>query len=111
MSRAVNRGRWQLGTSVLSRRRAMRRWRLANCWRILVFTRNPSGVDGAMACNNHETPEKPRDFGFFRKSFSPQGGNLACLRSSPRSYTVTASPPAEQPTQCQNDLAFDLAGG
>src|SRR5437764_111932 len=32
MSRADNMGRWQLGTSVLSRRRAMRRWRLADGW-------------------------------------------------------------------------------
>jgi len=35
-------GRWQLGTLVLSRRRSSRRLRWANCWRILVFTRNPS---------------------------------------------------------------------
>jgi hypothetical protein len=38
--------RRQKGTLLLSRRQPLRRLRLANCWRILVFTRNPTVREG-----------------------------------------------------------------
>src|SRR6516162_6922197 len=84
MSLAVNMGRWQLGTLVLSRRRAMRRLRLANCWRILGFTRNPSGRKRGHGLHNHETPEKAEGFRVFQEPCWAGGENLACVRTRAR---------------------------
>src|SRR5215212_8102984 len=79
---AVNMGRSILLSRVLSRRRSMRRLRLASRWRILVFTRNPFllVVDGVSL--PHQTPQKAKGFRVFQFVVWQTSGRFAWLRAS-----------------------------
>src|SRR5262249_12881336 len=109
MSLAVNMGRWQLGTLVLSRRRAMRRLRLANCWRILGFTRNPSGRKRGHGLHNHETPEKAEGFRVFQEPCWAGGENLACVRpSTPKTGCICLECSEEMTEMAENKALFSF---
>src|SRR5712692_10730698 len=79
---AVNMGRLQSPSLVLSRRRVMRRLLLASFRVTVAFTRNPSWLRGS---GNGSTLLDPGSAGRFRVFFwnpaAPIGGS-ACLRSS-----------------------------
>src|SRR5581483_11860907 len=76
---ALNMGRSAPRTLLLSRRRLMRRLRLASCCRILAFTRNPFLFWGVMSGYSLNTAETTRDFEFFKKFHPASSGGLACL--------------------------------
>src|SRR5438105_2745913 len=89
MLRAVIIGWEQPRRSVLSRRRWRRRLRLASFWRMLWFTRNPSG---RWVWEKVDTPLNTGNAKGFRVSqnfLQPAAGDFACLRPSASSSVRT----------------------
>src|SRR5436305_1621983 len=83
MVRAVIIGCEQPRRSVLIRRRWIRRLRLANCRRMIVFTRNSSAqLVGDEVALLPKLPQTPGDFEFFHASAGRNCPEYACLRSS-----------------------------
>src|SRR5207302_6183621 len=86
---AVIIGSWQPRRSVLSKRRWIRRLRLASFRRMMVFTRNPSVslvlefADTPLDAGNHE------GFRFSPEFHGAEAGDLACIRTS--AFDNTAS--------------------
>src|ERR1700683_129126 len=81
MFEAVNIGCSSPWTLCLSIRRSIRRLRWASCWRILVFTRNPSlGVEDDKLVT-YQTPKKAGDFENFPISSGQLPGRYAYSRT------------------------------
>src|SRR5476649_2989391 len=78
---------WNMGFAVLPSRflsscRWIRRLRLASCWCILAFTRNPFLLVLMVARYNIRRRRNTRDFELFQFIASPKRGGFACSRSS-----------------------------
>src|SRR5260370_41164377 len=79
---AVNCGRSQSPSLVLSRRRSMRRLRLASLRCKVAFTRNPSGLRVLETPDPLSNPRKAERFRVFHGISSPTNGGFALLRPS-----------------------------
>src|SRR6266851_1913568 len=86
---AVNSGRSQPVRSVLSRRRSMRRLRLASLPCKVAFTRNPSGLRVLQMLATISNPGKAERFRVFYEIPPPTTGGFAWLR--PRELTGAGS--------------------
>src|SRR5260370_41311054 len=78
---AVNCGRSQSPSLVLSRRRSMRRLRLASLRCKVAFTRNPSGLRVLETPDTLSNPRKAERFRVFHGISSPTNGGFALLRA------------------------------
>src|SRR5271165_3444646 len=74
MLAAVKTGRAVLPSRFLWRRRSIRLLRLASCWCILAFTRNPFLLVVMVARYNIRRHRNTRDFEFFQFLASPKRG-------------------------------------
>src|SRR5216684_6576598 len=79
---AVNCGRSQSPSRVLSRRRSMRRLRLASLRCRVAFTRNPSGLRVLETLDTISNPGKAERFRVFHETPPPTTGGFAWLRTS-----------------------------
>src|SRR5260370_12352068 len=84
MLAAVNCGRSQSPSLVLSRRRSMRRLRLASLRCKVAFTRNPSGLRVLETLDTLSNPGKAERFRVFHGISPPTSGEFAWFR--PRGY-------------------------
>src|SRR5476651_1388453 len=82
MLAAVNTGFSVLPSCFLSSRRSIRFLRLASCWCILAFTRNPFLLVLMVARYNIRRRRNTRDFELFQFIASPKRGGFACSRAS-----------------------------
>src|SRR6266852_7086038 len=85
---AVNSGRSQPVRSVLSRRRSMRRLRLASLPCKVAFTRNPSGLRVLQMLATISNPGKAERFRVFYEIPPPTTGGFAWLRARERRVAV-----------------------
>src|SRR5439155_25502227 len=81
MLRARNIGCAQSPSLVLSSRASICRLREANCWRMVVFTRNPFRVDLRSLLFTFRRRGNTRDFEFFQKIHLPKPERFAWLRA------------------------------
>src|SRR5260370_2656333 len=77
---AVNCGWWQSPSLVLSRRRSMRRLRLASLRCRVAFTRNPSGHRVLETLDTISNPGKAERFRVFQETPPPTTGGFACFK-------------------------------
>src|SRR5258708_23606133 len=84
MLAAVNCGRSQSPSLVLSRRRSMRRLRLASLRCKVAFTRNPSGLRVLETLDTLSNPGKAERFRVFHGISPPTSGEFAWFRTSCR---------------------------
>src|SRR5882672_6275736 len=81
MLAAVNTGRSVLPSRFLSSRRSIRFLRLASCWCILAFTRNPFLLVVMVARYNIKHRRIHKGFRVFQKTFAPTSFGFACSRA------------------------------
>src|SRR5258707_15266004 len=86
MLAAVNCGRSQSPSLVLSRRRSMRRLRLASLRCKVAFTRNPSGLRVLETLDTLSNPGKAERFRVFHGISPPTSGEFAWFRPSKALY-------------------------
>src|ERR1700728_1104380 len=81
MLAAVKAGRLVLPSRFLSSRRSIRLLRLASCWYILVFTRNPFLLVVMVARYNIKHRRIHKGFRVFQNKFAPTSFGFACSRT------------------------------